>query len=75
MKVKTNEATQYKRRVQAIAVELRHPLWGKRDTIAEAFEYYFMLARTVNAADRATMIMGTMVLLNTIAAQLEKLEV
>lgn len=58
--------------LQEIVAQIQHPLFGERDTIAEAFEFYFMLAKTVNDADRATMIMGTMVLLNTIAAQLKK---
>ena len=60
--------------LQEIVAQIQNPMFSQRDTIAEAFEYFFMLADTVNHADRGAMITGTMVLLNTIAAQLKKQE-
>ena len=54
-----------------IAQSLRNPMFATRDTLEEAFEYFFMVAKAVNEADRAAMITATQVLLNTIADMLE----
>ncbi len=54
-----------------IAQSLRNPMFATRDTLEEAFDYFFMVAKAVNDADRAAMITATQVLLNTIANHLE----
>lgn len=57
-----------------IAQTLRNPMFSKRDTLDEAFDYFFMLSKAVNPADRAAMMTGTGVLLNTIADLLEEVK-
>lgn len=54
-----------------IAQMVRNPMFAKRDTLEEAFEYFFMVAKAVNDADRAAMLTATGVVLNTIADMLE----
>jgi len=58
-----------------LSVQIRVPLCSERDTIEEAFEHFFEVARNVNDADRTAMITATGVLLNTIANEINKLEV
>lgn len=54
-----------------IAQYLRNPMFATRETLDDAFEYFFMVAKAVNDADRAAMITATQVLLNTIADHIE----
>jgi hypothetical protein len=54
-----------------IAQSIRNPMFATRDTLEEAFEYFFMVAKAVNDADRAAMITATGVVLNTLADTLE----
>lgn len=54
-----------------IAQSLRNPMFATRETLEDAFEYFFMVAKAVNDADRAAMITATQVLLNTIADHIE----
>ena len=55
-----------------IAEMLRNPMFAKRDTLEEAFDYFFMVSKAVNPADRAAMITATAVVLNTVADLLER---
>lgn len=55
-----------------IAQSLRNPMFATRDTLDEAFEYFFSLMNTINAADRVAAITGCQVLLNTIADRIEQ---
>jgi hypothetical protein len=54
-----------------IAQSLRNPMFATRDTLEDAFDYFFMVAQAVNEADRTSMITATGVVLNTIADLLE----
>lgn len=56
---------------EQVAQYLRNPMFAKRDTLEEAFDYFFMVAKAVNDADRAAMLTATGVVLNTIADLLE----
>lgn len=54
-----------------VAQMLRNPMFAKRETLEEAFNYFFMVAKAVNDADRAAIVTATGVVLNTIADLLE----
>lgn len=54
-----------------IAKMLRNPMFSKRATLDEAFDYFFMVYKAANPTDRAAMTTATGVLLNTVAALLE----
>lgn len=56
---------------EQVAQSIRNPMFAKRDTLEEAFNYFFMVAKAVNDADRAAMLTATGVVLNTIADLLE----
>ena len=58
-----------------LSVQIRVPLCNERETIEEAFEYFFEVVRNVNDADRTAMVVATGVVLNTIANEINKLEV
>ena len=54
-----------------LSAEIRNPLCSERETVAEAFDYFFKVVRSVNDADRAAVVAAVGVLLNTIANDME----
>lgn len=54
-----------------IAQLIRNPMFAKRDSLDDAFDYLFQVAKAVNPADRAAMMTATGVVLNTLADMLE----
>jgi hypothetical protein len=54
-----------------LSTEIRNPFCGERETLEEAFNYFFKVMRSVNDADRAAVVAAVGVLLNTIANDME----
>ena len=54
-----------------VAQSIRNPMFAKRETLNEAYDYFFGVIQAINAADRAAALTATQVLLNTIADQIE----
>jgi uncharacterized protein (DUF2267 family) len=57
-----------------VAQSIRNPMFAKRDTLEDAYDYFFSVVQAINAADRTAAITATQVLLNTIADQIERVE-
>jgi len=61
---------------EELVAQISAPFFAHRETLDEAFEYFFKVAdATKSAADRAAMLTAAGVLLNTVANEINKLEV
>jgi hypothetical protein len=66
-----NQATTDHTTPAQIAQYIRNPMFSDRDTIDEAYDYFFKVIKTINDADRAAALTATQVLINTIANKIE----
>jgi hypothetical protein len=60
---------------EELVAQISVPFFAHRETLDEAYEYFFKVAGAVNDADRAAMLTAAVVLLNTVANEINKLEV
>lgn len=56
-----------------LAKAIRHKLFAERDTLKEAYEYAFSVFRTLGSGEMAATT-AFMVVMNTLANELEKIE-
>lgn len=63
----------YKMTNQELAKAIRHKLFAERETLKEAYDYAFSVFRTLGPNELAATT-ALMVVLNTLAKELEKVE-
>lgn len=56
-----------------LSVMISAPMFADRETLTEAYDYFFEVLGSINAADRAAALTAAMVLANTIAQKINAL--
>lgn len=60
---------------EELATQLTVPLFADRATMSAAYEYFYRVAGTLKGTDRAAIVTAMCVVLNTVAKEINKLEV